>query len=56
MWLAFLTMLGRPAKEHLRSLKAHVEGTPDETLFGISAQRTEAARNAPKHCSCTEAR
>jgi hypothetical protein len=56
MWLAFLTMFGRPAKEHLQSLKAHVEGTPDESLFGISAQRTEAARNAPKHCSCTEAR
>jgi hypothetical protein len=54
MWMAFLTMLGRPAKEHLRSLKAHLEGTPDESLFGIAAKRMEAARNAPQRCICTE--
>ena len=55
MWLAFLTMLGRPASQHVRSLKAHVEGTPDQTLFGISAKRMENARKAPRHCSCAEA-
>jgi hypothetical protein len=54
MWMAFLTMLGRPLKQHVRSLKAHVEGTPDETLFGIAAKRMEAARNAPQRCSCPE--
>lgn len=54
MWMAFLTMLGRPGKQHLRSLKAHVEGTPDDSLFGISAKRIEAARNAPQRCSCPE--
>ena len=55
MWMAFLTVLGRPAKEHLRSLKAHLEGTPDESLFGISAKRMEIARNAPQRCSCAGA-
>ena len=54
VWMAFLSKLGRPAKEHLRSLKAHVEGSPDETLFGIAAKRMEAARNAPQRCSCPE--
>lgn len=54
MWMAFLALLGRPGKEHLRSLKAHLEGTPDESLFGISAKRIEAARNAPRQCSCPE--
>lgn len=55
VWMAFLTMLGRPAREHLRSLKAHVEGTPDDTLFSISAKRMEAARNAAQQCGCGEA-
>ena len=55
MWMAFLTLLGRPAKEHLRSLKAHLEGTPDETLFGIAAKRMAIARAAPQRCSCVEA-
>jgi hypothetical protein len=54
MWMAFLTMLGRPAREHLRSLKAHLEHTPDQSLFGISAKRMEIARNAPQRCSCAE--
>jgi len=54
MWLAFLTWLGRPGREHLRSLKAHAEGRPDESLFGISAKRMEAARNAPTRCTCRD--
>lgn len=52
MWLAFLTWLGRPGREHLRSLKAHVEGTTDDSLFGVSAMRMEKARRAPRHCAC----
>jgi hypothetical protein len=54
MWMAFLTWLGRPVKEHVRSLKAHLDGTPDDSLFGISARRAEAARNAPQRCSCAD--
>lgn len=54
MWMAFLMLLDRPAKEHLRSLKAHLEGSPDESLFGVSAKRTELAREAPQYCSCPE--
>ena len=55
VWMAFLTMLGRPVKQHLASLKAHLEGTPDETLFGIAAKRMAAARSAPERCACPEA-
>ena len=54
IWMAFLTGLGRPGREHLRSLKAHLEGTPDESLFGISAKRMAAARSAPRRCECAE--
>ena len=54
IWMAFLTLLGRPGKQHLRSLKAHLEGTPDDSLFGVSAKRIEAARNASRQCSCPE--
>ena len=54
VWMAFLTLLGRPNREHLRSLKAHVEDTPDETLFGFSAKRMQAARHAPARCACKE--
>ena len=54
IWMAFLAWLGRPVKEHLRSLQAHVEGRPDETLFGIAARRMQAARAAPGRCRCPE--
>ena len=54
VWMAFLTKLGRPSQEHLRSLKAHLDGTPDNSLFGISARRMEAARQAPRRCSCPD--
>ena len=54
MWMAFLAMLGRPGKQHLQSLKAHVEGSPDDSLFGVSAKRMEAARKAPQQCHCAE--
>jgi len=50
--MAILVVLGGPAKENLRSLKAHLEGMPDESTFGISAKRIEAARNARAHCRC----
>jgi hypothetical protein len=53
-WFAFLCLLGRPMKQELRSLMAHLDGTPDDTLYGIAAKRMEAARNAPQHCSCPE--
>ena len=52
VWMAFLTRLGRPVKQHLGSLKAHVEGTTDTSLFGISAKRMAAARAAPERCRC----
>jgi hypothetical protein len=52
VWMAVLTMMGRPVREHLRSLAAHLEGRPDETLFGIAARRMDAARAAPQRCSC----
>jgi hypothetical protein len=54
MWLGFLTFLGRPAREELRSLKAHLDGTPDETLYGIAARRMDMARSAKQNCSCAE--
>lgn len=54
VWFAFLTLLVRPVSEDLRSLKAHLDRTPDETLFGIAAKRMELARNARRHCSCPE--
>ena len=56
VWMAFLTWLGRPGREHLRSLKAHLEDTPDESLFGIAAQRMDAARRAPRRCACPDPR
>lgn len=54
-WLALLILLGGPNKEHLGSLKAHLEAMPDESLYGIAAKRIEAARNAPRHCGCPAA-
>ena len=54
MWLGFLTFLGRPAREELRSLRAHLDGTPDETLYGIAARRMDMARSAKQNCSCAE--
>jgi hypothetical protein len=54
VWFAFLCFLGWPMKEELRSLKAHLDRTPDETLFGIAAQRMAIAREAPRHCQCPE--
>ena len=54
-WLALLILLGGPIKEHLGSLKAHLEAMPDESLYGIAAKRIEAARNAPRHCGCPAA-
>jgi hypothetical protein len=52
--LAISLLLGDPIGEHLGSLKAHLEGMPDESLFGIAAKRMEAARAAPSHCRCPE--
>ena len=52
VWLAITSILGGVPKPALRSLKAHLEGAPDETVYGIAAKRIEAARNAPQHCAC----
>lgn len=52
MWLALQLRRGAPGKEHLLSLKAYLEGTPDESLYGFSAKRIAAARAAPQHCAC----
>lgn len=52
LWFAVLNLLGRPVREELRSLRAHVDGTRDETLFGIAAKRMDLARTAPRHCRC----
>ena len=54
IWLGVLAFLGRPVREELRSLKAYLDGTADETLYGIAAIRMEAASNAPQQCRCPE--
>ena len=56
LWFAFVCWLGWPMKEELRSLKAHLDRTPDNTLYGIAAQRMANARAAKAWCSCQDAR
>jgi Polyketide cyclase / dehydrase and lipid transport len=54
VWLAALLKLGDPLGEHLRNLKAHIEGSPAGTIFETGAARIAAARVAERHCGCGE--
>jgi uncharacterized membrane protein len=52
MWLFLMMRFGSPVSQQLESLKAHLEGQPDKTIYGTQVARIAAARAAPVHCGC----
>jgi hypothetical protein len=54
VWLAALLKLGDPLGEHLRNLKAHIEGVEAGTIFEAGAARIAVARAAARHCGCDQ--
>jgi hypothetical protein len=52
LWMAALLKLGGPVTQSLTSLKNHLEGRDDDTLFATARARIAAARLAPRHCGC----
>lgn len=51
-WLALLLKMGDPIGEHLRDLKAHVEGGNGDTIYDRAGRELDCARNVPQHCGC----
>jgi hypothetical protein len=54
-WLALLLKMGDPIGEHLRDLKAHVEGGQGDTIYDRAEREIECARHVPQHCGCPPA-
>jgi hypothetical protein len=53
LWLAIPALFGRPVKESLKALKAHLEGNEDKSISTNVAALTEVARFAQTHCGCS---
>lgn len=54
-WLALLLKMGDPIGEHLRDLKAHVEGGQGDTIYDRAERELDCARHVPQHCGCPPA-
>jgi hypothetical protein len=52
VWLAALLKLGDPLGEHMRNLKAHMEGAEGDTVWNTGASRIAAQRKSAKFCGC----
>jgi hypothetical protein len=52
IWLFLMVLFGSKLSQTLKSVKAHLEGTPDTSLYGTAVARRAAARAAPVHCGC----
>jgi hypothetical protein len=52
IWLFLMIRFGSPVSQLLESLKAHLEGKPDQTIYGTQVARIAAARLAPRFCGC----
>jgi hypothetical protein len=53
-WMGLLIKFGGPVTQSLGTLKAHLEGGSDNTIYATARARISAARLAPRHCGCAK--